>query len=144
MTNESIEGFTKYIKKGRSTLPKVTVRKNGVLAFNSAAVVKYSLDSFEYAVFYVGNNKNRVAVKFTNNEKESGIIKIQKRVGNFQISAGHFFGINDIDRTKNRNYDFIWQEKTKVAIFRPVFVKNEVKLVDEEPVKRREVRATEL
>lgn len=130
MANEDLEGFTKYIKRGRSTMPKVTVRKNGVLAFNSASVQKYKLDAFKYAVFYVSNNKNRVAVKFTNNDKESGVIKIQRRVGNFQISAGHFFGIHDIDSSENRNYDFIWQDKMHVAIFQPVFVKKEIKLVD--------------
>jgi len=129
MVNENIEGFTKYIKRGRTTVPKVTVRKNGVLAFNSAAVQRYALDTFEYAVFFVSNNKNRVAVKFTNNESESGIIKIQRRIGNYQISATHFFGINDIDRSENFNYDFLWNEKTNVAIFKPKFLKRKIELV---------------
>jgi hypothetical protein len=148
MANEEIEGFTKYIKRGRTTVPKVTVRKNGVLAFNSAAVQRYVLDTFKYAVFYVSNNKNRVAVKFTNNEKESGIIKIQQRLGNYQISATHFFGINDIDRSENVNYDFVWSDKTHVAIFRPKFIKRKIELVkaddDENSKEYKAAKATDI
>jgi hypothetical protein len=119
MANEGIDGFKKYIKRGRSTVPKVTVRKNRVIAFNSAAVNKYDLDVYQYAVFYISNDKKRVAVQFTNDDKESGIINIQRRVGNFQISAGHFIGMFDIDASSNRNYDFQWDESRKIAYFRP-------------------------
>lgn len=119
MANEGIEGFKKYIKRGRTTIPKVTVRKNKVLAFNSAAVSKFDLDAFKYAVFYISEDGKRIAIQFTNNENESGILGIQSRPGNFQISAGHFFAMNDIDTSENRNYDFTWDTKTRVAFFKP-------------------------
>ena len=113
-----MDGFKKYIHKGRSYTPKVTVRKNGVLAFNSGAVHKYDLDLFKFAILYISDDRNRVAVKFTNSEKESGILQIQSRPGNFQISARTFFGLNDIDWSENRNYEFKWNPADKTAIFR--------------------------
>jgi len=123
MANKGIEGFTRYIKRGRTTVPKVTIRKNRVIAFNSAAVQKYVLDTYKYAVLYISDNKDRVAVQFTNNEKESGLINVQRRVGNFQLSAGHFIGIHDIDTSENRNFDFMWDESRRIAYFKPEFIK---------------------
>jgi len=121
-----VDGFKKYIHKGRSYTPKVTVRKNGVLAFNSGAVNKYDLDVFKYAILYISDDRNRVAVKFTNSEKESGILQIQTRPGNFQISARTFFGLYDIDWSQNRNFDFLWNTTDKTAIFRVKDLKPEV------------------
>jgi hypothetical protein len=118
MVNEEIDGFTKYVHKGRTYIPKVAVRKNGVLAFNSGAVRKYDLDIFKFAVLFISEDRKRVAVKFTNNEKESGAISIQSRPGNFQMSARTFFGLFDIDFSENRNYDFLWDNAKKTAIFR--------------------------
>ena len=113
-----MEGFKKYVHKGRSFTPKVTIRKNGVLAFNSGAVRKYDLDCYEYAILYISNDLRRVAVKFTNNTKESGLLGIQKRPGNFQISARTFFGLYEIDWSENRNYEFDWKKAETTAIFR--------------------------
>ena len=125
-----MDGFKKYIHKGRSYTPKVTIRKNGVLAFNSGAVHKYDLDVYKYAILYISDDKNRIAVKFTNSEKDSGILQIQTRPGNFQISARTFFGLYDIDWSENHNYDFIWNISDKTAIFRvketkPEFIKKQ-------------------
>jgi len=113
-----IDGFKKYIHTGRSYIPKVTIRKNGVLAFNSGAVQKYDLYAYKYAILYISDDRNRIAVRFTNSEKESGILQIQSRPGNFQISARTFFGLYDIDWSENRNYDFLWNERDKTAILK--------------------------
>jgi hypothetical protein len=113
-----LKGFKKYRHKGRSFTPKVTIRKNGVLAFNAGAVRKYDLDLYEYAILFISEDERRVAVKFTNNAKETGLLGIQKRPGNFQISARSFFNLYDIDWSENRNYDFKWLKAEHTAIFR--------------------------
>jgi hypothetical protein len=118
-----LEGFKKFMHKGRSYKPKAVIRKSGHVAFNSGAVTKYDLDMYEYAILYISDNKQRVAVKFTNNEKSSGLIKIHKRAGNFSIAARSFLGIYDIDWSKTRNFDFLWRDKDKVAIFSPLLRK---------------------
>lgn len=112
-----MDGFKKYIYRGRSGVPKVSIRKNGQIAFNSAAIQKYDLDVYEYIVLYISDRKDRVAIQFTNNDKDSGKIKIQKRPGNFAFSARNFLSVNDITWDKTENFDFIWNESGKVAIF---------------------------
>ena len=116
----TLDGFKKFIHKGRSTNPKAVIRKNGQMGFNSGAIGKYDLDIFKFVILYISiNKKDRIAVKFTNNDKESGLIKIQKRKGSFAFSAIKFLNFNDIDYSKTTNYDFIWLEAEKTAIFKP-------------------------
>ena len=116
----TLDGFKKFIHKGRSTNPKAVIRKNGQMGFNSGAIGKYDLDLFEFVILYISTNKkDRVAIKFTNNDKESGLVKIQKRAGSFAFSAITFLNFNDIDYSETTNYDFTWIETEKTAIFKP-------------------------
>lgn len=119
-----MEGFKKYLSKGRAGTPKVSIRKNGQMAFNSGAVQKYDLDVFEFVIFYISEKKDRIAIKFTNNEKESGLIKIQKRPGSFAFSAITFLRLYDFDWSKTVNFDFLWIEKEKTAVFTPEVINN--------------------
>ena len=112
-----MDGFKKYVSRGRAGTPKISIRKNGQIAFNAGAVQKYDLDVFEFVMLYISDKRDRVAVKFTNNEKESGLIKIQKRPGNFAFSARNFMAIYDIDWSETINLDFIWNESGKTAFF---------------------------
>lgn len=114
-----MEGFKKYIHKGRSYTPKVGIRKNGQIQFNSGAVQKYSLDVYKYAMLFISNDNKRVAIRFTNNEKESGLFPIQKRAGSFCFSARTFLGLYEINRDETENFNFLWIERDKTAIFRP-------------------------
>jgi hypothetical protein len=113
-----IEGFKKYIRRGRSYEPKVVIRKTGHIAFNSGAIQKYDLDVYEYVILFISEDRKRVAVKFTNNEKESGIIKVQARPGNFAVAARPFLRMYDIEWTETVNLDFVWDKVEKIAIFR--------------------------
>jgi len=114
-----MEGFTKYIRRGRASTPKVVIRRAGQIGFNSGAIQRYGLDSYEYVLLFISDSKDRVAVKFTNNDKESGLIKIQKRPGSFALSAIPFLQLHGFDYDNTTNYDFLWLEKEKVAIFKP-------------------------
>ena len=113
----SIAGFKKYIYKGRSGTPKVSIRKCGQIAFNAGAVQKYDLDVFKFVMVYVSDNKKRIAVRFTNNDKESGLIKVQSRPGSFAFSARNFLVLNDVNWSKTVNFDFTWEDKEKTAYF---------------------------
>jgi hypothetical protein len=114
-----LSDFKKYKRKGRSYIPKVCIRKNGQIAFNAAAVQKYDLDTYSGVILYISKDKKRIAIQFSNNKKDPALISIQKRLGNFAFSAVNFLGINDIPWKKTTNFDFIWDEKDKIAIFRP-------------------------
>jgi len=112
-----MDGFKKYISRGRAGVPKVSIRKNGQIAFNAGAVQKYDLNVYDFVMLYISDKKDRVAVQFTNNEKDSGIIKIQKRPGSFAFSARNFLQIYEICWDETVNFDFIWNESGKVAFF---------------------------
>jgi hypothetical protein len=113
-----VDGFKKYVFRGRSSAPKVTIRKCGQMSFNSGAVQKYDLYTYEFVILYISNDKGRIAIELTNNEKESGLIKIQKRPGSFAFSARNFLSLNDIDWSATVNYDFKWIPKDRLAIFK--------------------------
>ena len=122
----TLDGFTKYVSRGRAGTPKVSIRKCGQIAFNSGAIQRYNLDVFRYVMLFISENKDRVAIRLTNNEKESGLIAIQKRPGNFAFSAISFFRINDIDWSATVNYDFTWVEMDNTAIFKPKRLDNAI------------------
>lgn len=111
--------FKKYNRKGRSYIPKVCIRKNGQIAFNSAAVAKYDLDIYEGVILYISKDKKRIAIQFSNNKTDSALISIQKKPGNFAFSAINFLGLNEIPWNKTINFDFIWDDEDKIALFRP-------------------------
>ena len=112
-----MDGFKKYISRGRAGVPKVSIRKNGQIAFNAGAVQKYDLNVYDFVMLYISDKKDRVAVQFTNNEKDIGIIKIQKRPGSFAFSARNFLQIYEICWDETVNFDFIWNESGKAAFF---------------------------
>jgi len=118
MSDTGIDGFKKHINRGRAGVPKISIRKNGQMAFNAGAVQRHALYGFDFVMLYISESKDRVAVKLTNNEKESGLIKIQKRPGNFAFSCRNFLEVNDINWSKTVNLDFVWNDRDKTAIFR--------------------------
>jgi hypothetical protein len=118
MSDTEIQGFKKYISRGRAGVPKVSIRKNGQMAFNAGAVQRFELYLFDFVMLYISERKDRVAVKFTSNVKESGLIAIQKRPGNFAFSCRTFLEINYIDWSRTINLDFVWNDRNKIAIFK--------------------------
>jgi hypothetical protein len=118
MSDSDLDGFKKYVHKGRSYTPKVVIRRNGQIAFNSGAIKKYDLDLYKYVILYISEDKKRIAIKFTNNDKESGLIPIQIRSGNFAFSARTFLGLYDIPCEKTINYDFKWDNAKLICYFK--------------------------
>jgi hypothetical protein len=114
-----VEGFKQYTKRARSTTPKVCIRKNGQIAFNAGAVAKFDLDMYENVKLFISDDKQRVAIEFTNSKDKDGLIPIQIRAGNFAISCIPFLNIYDFDWSETVNYEFTWYAKGRTAIFRP-------------------------
>ena len=54
----TLDGFKKFIHKGRSTNPKAVIRKNGQMGFNSGAIGKYDLDIFKFVILYISINNS--------------------------------------------------------------------------------------
>jgi len=114
----SLKGFKRFKKRGRSTSPWVGIRKNGQIVFNSGAVSKYDLDVFTHVIFYISDDKKRIAVKFSNNDAEEGAHPVQSRPGAFQVSCLSFLNLYDIHWDENRTFKFTWVKEEYTAIFR--------------------------
>ena len=82
--------FEKFIKSGRDSSPKITIRKNGQISFNAAFNRKHGVDNSKYAVLYFDQEKKRIGIQLTNDENEEGKIKIQKGKNFTTVSAKAF------------------------------------------------------
>jgi hypothetical protein len=124
-----MQGFKLYTRKARSTDPRVVIRKNGQIGFNAGAIAKYDLDMYDNVKLFISDDKQRVAVQFTNDKNKSELIPVQKRPGNFAFSCIPFLNIYDFDWSETVNYEFIWNDKERTAIFRPRKVEVKVKIL---------------
>jgi hypothetical protein len=116
-----MEGFKQYIKRSRTSQPKVCIRKNGQIAFNAGAIAKYDLDMYSHIKLFISDDKKFIAIEFTNpkNADKDGLISVQRRPGNFAVSCIPFLNIYDFAWNKTTNYDFNWIEKQRTAVFKP-------------------------
>lgn len=124
-----MQGFKLYTRKARSTDPRVVIRKNGQIGFNAGAIAKYDLDIYDNVKLFISDDKQRVAVQFTNEKDKGGLIPVQKRPGNFAFSCIPFLNIYDFDWSETVNYEFIWNERERTAIFRPKKIEVKVKVL---------------
>jgi hypothetical protein len=111
-----LEGFEKFTGHGKSFHPKISIRKRGQIGFNSGAINRCHLDSVDYAVLYYNKVKKQIAFQFTNNEKDEGAIKIQKRPSNYFFSGKSFLDYYSIDYGETVAFEIEWDETQKVAL----------------------------
>jgi len=112
-----LEGFEKFTKAGGSYKPKISIRKRGQMGFSNGAVTRYSIDDFNYVVLYISNDKSKIAIKLTNDEKEEGAIKLVKKEGNFCFSGKAFLDYYDLPYNDTVSYDTKWSDADKVIVF---------------------------
>jgi hypothetical protein len=112
-----LEDFERFTKQGKTFLPKVSIRKRGSIGFNTGCISKFGLEKYDYAVMYISKNRDRIAIKFTNNEKEAGAVRVMKRQGNFSFSGKSFFDCYDIDYDTTRRYDAEWLADEEAIVF---------------------------
>lgn len=111
-----LEQFERFTKKGRSFLPKVSIRKRGQIGFNTGAIAKFGLDKYNYAILYISKDRDAIAIQFTNDEKEKGAIKIMKRPGNFAFSGKALFDLYEISYAETKSYEVNWIEDESAAV----------------------------
>ncbi len=81
--------------------PKITLRKNSQVGFNSTFVTKYDLEKFDGAELFVSKDRKQVAIKFiatvVDSNKQAKLIKHPK---NFFFAASILKALYDIDGKK--------------------------------------------
>lgn len=84
----AFERFTQPRSRGYE--PMASIWSRGIIGLNQGAVKDFELEKYDYAVLFFDQETRRVGIKFTNNSKEEGAIKITKRASGASISALSF------------------------------------------------------
>lgn len=113
--------FEQYTKASlRVGEPKIAIWSRGQIGFNNGAVFKYKLNNFNYAILFFDKDTKTVGVRFINNKKEPGAMKLVKRKsGGFSFSAQGFLKFYGIDYSTTKRYDLTYNVKDNLYTFQP-------------------------
>jgi len=115
----AFERFTERLKEGRVGEPMVSIWKTGKILFNMAAMRKFELFDFDYAVLFFDKDSRKVGIMFTNKEGEDGSYNLIKpKAGGYAISATKFLKHHKIDYSEAKNYIVEHDEETNLYIFK--------------------------
>ena len=93
--------FEKFTLKGKSFRPKISLRKNGHIGFNQAAIEKFSMTRYDYAVLFYDRENKKIGIKLTN-DAEEGACKLKVKETNAYVAAKAFLDYYGIDYSKRQ------------------------------------------
>lgn len=96
MRAANADGFELFENVGRHCRPWVSIRQNGQLGFNSAAVTKYGIDRYTWAQLFFAAKGCGVGIKFWKQRPEHGGLKLVKQPTNHAVCARAFLHLYDI------------------------------------------------
>lgn len=109
--------FERFTQTGQRFKPKVSIwGKGGQIGFNQGAVNRYGLGNYRHAILFYDRENNRIGIKFTNDEKEEGVLKFKPRATGAVIAGKAFMDYYGIDYTKTKNYDVVFDEENELYI----------------------------
>ena len=109
--------FEKFTQTGQRFKPKLSIwGKGGQIGFNQGAVKRFNFATYRYAILFFDREKKRIGIKFTNDEKEEGIIKFNIRKTGGVIPGKSFMDYYGIDYSKTKNYDVVFDDENQLYI----------------------------
>lgn len=108
--------FIKFTLTGRSFIPKASIWSRGQIGLNNGAITRYSLNNYQYAVFYFDEEENKVGIRFSNKEDEEGAVKFTVRKSGATIGAKAFLDCYAIDYSETRQYDFKHDKENDIYV----------------------------
>lgn len=109
-------GWIKYTISGRSTKPRITIRKGGQIGLNDTTVKQYKLDNYKFVVLFIDEEELKIGIKPTIDAKEEGIRKFSVGKYGASIPAKGFIQTYKLDEIKKRQLDCSWDEKNKMLV----------------------------
>ncbi len=104
--------YEKFTQTGQRFNPKISIWEGGQIGFNQGAIKRFNLNKFRFAILFFDREKNRIGVKFTNDQKEEGAIPFNHRKTGGVISAKAFMDFFGIDYSKTRkNLDVFFDDE---------------------------------
>lgn len=111
--------FVKFTKvRSRIDTPKVSIWTRGQIGFNQGAVKEYDLEGYKYAVLYYDEDSQRIGIKFINDPKSEGVVKlVNRKSAGISFSATAFLKNYKIDYSETRQYTLIYDKENEMFIF---------------------------
>lgn len=109
--------FERFTQTGQRFKPKISIwGKGGQIGFNQGAINRYNLGSYQYAILFFDRENNKIGIKFTNDNKEEGVIKFKIRATGGVIAGKAFMDCYGIDYSKTKNFDMIFDEENGLYV----------------------------
>ncbi len=97
--------FERFTEVGRSFRPRASIRSTGQIGFSYAAVKRFDLVKYNYAVLFFDKETKKIGIKLTKDENEEGAVRLFTRNGNGSISARSFLYYYQISHKKTKQFD---------------------------------------
>lgn len=109
------ERYVASVRRGRTSLPYVSLRRDGQFAFSSKCVDKYGLSRFRYVVLYWDSEGRRVGFQFNIDNEEVGGYKLGHLGRNgLSVCAVAFCSQFSIDHSIAQQFIPRWDEELLV------------------------------
>jgi hypothetical protein len=107
--------FERFTAKGKSFQPKISLRKNGHIGFNQAAIDKFQLMTYKYAVLFYDRENKIIGIKPTN-EAEEGARSLRVKETNAYVAARTFMDCFSIPYALTERYNATWDDDEQMIV----------------------------
>jgi hypothetical protein len=96
--------WQKFTEPRKTFRPALTIWKSGQIGLNDAAVRRFALKDYAYAVLYYDGERSAIGILPTNDRSQEGAVKIVQHTSGASIAAKSFvdcFGLNEYKGQRN-------------------------------------------
>jgi hypothetical protein len=102
--------------KGKSAIPKITIRKGGQIGLNSYAVEKYNLNNYQYVILRINKAEKKIGIKPTNDDTLKGVHKLKIIQGGGTIAAKNFIGYYELNDILGKKIECEWDDAEEMIV----------------------------
>jgi hypothetical protein len=107
--------FEKFSETRRSFKPKISIRSNGSIAFNTGAVEKFRLGRYKFVTLFFDRENNKIGVKPTE-ASEDGSHALHHGKTGASLSGTRFLAYFDMIPPKTIRADAKWDEQEGMIV----------------------------
>lgn len=108
--------FERFLHAGRGNRPKISIRSNGQIGFNMAAIERFQLRKQKYAVLFYDKLERLIGILPTGKKEDEGAVKMQVRPTNASISGKSFLDYYEIEYEKTRKFSAVMRPEDGMII----------------------------
>ena len=108
--------YEKFILKGRTGVPEISITEYGQIVFNGASLVKFDLEKYSFSTLYYDKENKKIGIKLTNDESDEGKRLIRKRKNYATIGAKLFLLYYNIKLNGTKKVIPTWDEDAQMIV----------------------------